>query len=60
MNATEAGGDFVTHNELFDPFLRRTGWKPGQPLPYFEVLLQTTVMGATMLPPRVVCFRLGR
>jgi hypothetical protein len=59
MNATEAAGDFVTHNELFDPFLRRAGWKPGQPLPYFEVLLETTVMGATMLPPRVICFRLG-
>jgi hypothetical protein len=59
MHATEAGGDFVTRNELLDSFLRRAGWKPDQLLPYFEVLLETTVMGATMLPPRVVCFRLG-
>jgi hypothetical protein len=59
MNATEAAGEFVTHDELLDPFLRRAGWKPGQPVPYFEVLLETTVMGATMLPPRVVCFRQG-
>jgi hypothetical protein len=59
MNATGAAADFVTHNELLDPFLRRAGWQTGQALPYFEVLLETTVMGATLLPPRVVCFRLG-
>lgn len=58
MNATEAGGNFLTSNNLFEPFLERAGWRPGQHLPYFEVLLETTVMGASTLPPRVVCFRL--
>jgi len=58
MHATEAAGEFVTNEEWFAGLMRSIGAKSGKPLPYFEVLLKTTVMGATMQAPRIVSWRI--
>jgi hypothetical protein len=57
MHATEAAGEFITNEQYFAPFVSDIGIAAGKPLPYFEVLLETTVMGATMKAPRVLSWR---
>jgi hypothetical protein len=57
MHATESAGDLVTDPRLFQQLL--TALKPGsdKTLPYFEALVQTSVIGATMQQPKIVLAR---
>ena len=60
MHATASAGELVTNESFWTQTLHRMGVQLGVPLPYFEVLLKTSVMGATMQPPQFVAWRLHR
>lgn len=53
---TEATGDFLFDNRLFEAFLRQIGGKPGL-IPYFELLLQTETVSGNAQQAKVVAFR---
>ncbi|HZQ56084.1 MAG TPA: hypothetical protein VFB14_28085 [Bryobacteraceae bacterium] len=58
MHATQAAGELVSNERLWQQILDRLPVKRGNPLPWFEALFRTDVMGATMQPPQVVSVRL--
>jgi hypothetical protein len=46
--STEAGGRYVTSEESLGQLRQKLGLKPGEPMPYFEVLLRTQVVNNTV------------
>jgi hypothetical protein len=58
MHSTEAAGELVTQHELWAQVLQTLHVAPGAPIPYFEVLFRTKVLGAAMQPPRVIAGRI--
>lgn len=57
MHATESAGDLVTDPRLFQQLLTALNLGSNEKLPYFEALVQTSVIGATMQQPKVVVAR---
>ena len=58
MHATASAGELVTNENFWTQALRKMDLRLDAPLPYFELLLKTRVMGATMQPPQIVSWRL--
>lgn len=57
MHATESAGELVTNGRMWEQVARAIGAKPNAPLPYFEVLIKTRVMGAAMRAPTILAVR---
>ncbi|HWB97253.1 MAG TPA: helix-turn-helix domain-containing protein [Bryobacteraceae bacterium] len=58
MHATESASELVTNAELWSTQVLRALKKPADaPLPYFEVLFKTSVIGAAMRPPQTIAVR---
>ncbi|HZT36876.1 MAG TPA: helix-turn-helix domain-containing protein [Bryobacteraceae bacterium] len=58
MHATESASELVTNPELWSTqVLRALNRPPDAPLPYFEVVFKTSVIGATMRPPQTIAVR---
>ncbi|MDR3738554.1 MAG: hypothetical protein P4L40_05995 [Terracidiphilus sp.] len=58
MAGTEAAADFPFSEENFNGFLKKIGVTPQEPIPYFEVLLETRSVGGNAPQPRVLAWRL--
>ncbi|MBI4891864.1 MAG: hypothetical protein HY821_14655 [Acidobacteria bacterium] len=56
-HATESAGEVVTDPQLFSQLLRRLKWDGQSALPYFEAMIQTSVIGATMRRPEILFAR---
>lgn len=55
--STEAGGRFVTSEESMHALRQKLALKPGDAMPYFEVLLRTQVVNSTVPRFELVAYR---
>lgn len=58
MEATESGGEFLTHEDSMLRLRHRLNLRDDQPFPYFEILLRTTRLVGTAPEAHVVADRL--
>jgi hypothetical protein len=55
--STEAGARFVTSEEWMRQLRQKLGLNPGEPFPYFEVLLHTKIVNNTVPSFELVAYR---
>ena len=57
MTSTEAGGDFITSEHYVRELLTRLQVVENRPIPFFEVLLRSTLVINSASAPELVAYR---